>query len=146
MTTKDQERKALEQIKKIIDGLGADSYVSAAMEGVYDLAMDNIGNDFCISFPEKIERLEKEIAEYKQANAENMAKAAEAERVAEQARAYADEQTKEIGRLAGALRASDEELARLEVENDSQGAQIGEQAREIVELKARLYDLMTAEV
>ena len=132
MTTKDQERKALEQIKKIIDGLGADSYVSAAMEGVYDLAMDNIGNDFCISFPEKIERLEKEIAE--------------AERVAEQARAYADEQTKEIGRLAGALRASDEELARLEVENDSQGAQIGEQAREIVELKARLYDLMTAEV
>ena len=35
MTTKAQERKALEQIKKIVESLGADSYIATAFEGVF---------------------------------------------------------------------------------------------------------------
>ena len=33
MVTKEQERKALEQIKKIVDSLGADSYIATAFDG-----------------------------------------------------------------------------------------------------------------
>ena len=42
MTTKDQERKAVEKIRKIVEELGENSYVGFAMEGVLELAEDNI--------------------------------------------------------------------------------------------------------
>lgn len=34
MTTKEQERKALAQIKKIVESLGEGSYIATAFEGV----------------------------------------------------------------------------------------------------------------
>ena len=46
ITTKEQERKALVQIKKIVDGLGKDSYIAAAFEGCFEIAESNIENDF----------------------------------------------------------------------------------------------------
>lgn len=33
MTTKDQERQAIEKIRKIVEGLGENSYVGFAMDG-----------------------------------------------------------------------------------------------------------------
>lgn len=42
MTTKEQERQAIEKIRKIVEGLGENSYVGFAMEGVLELAEDNI--------------------------------------------------------------------------------------------------------
>lgn len=36
MVTKEQERKALEQIKKIVDSLGADSYIATAFDGCFE--------------------------------------------------------------------------------------------------------------
>lgn len=49
MTTKEQERKALEQIKKILAGLEEDSYVATAMRGMVEDAEENIENDFALS-------------------------------------------------------------------------------------------------
>lgn len=49
MTTKDQERKALEAIKKILAGLDEDGYVATAMKGVLEDAHDNIENDWAMS-------------------------------------------------------------------------------------------------
>lgn len=49
MTSKAEERKALEQIKAIVDKLGNDSYVAMAFEGAFEIAEDNIGNDFARS-------------------------------------------------------------------------------------------------
>lgn len=48
MTTKDQERQAIEKIRKIVEGLGENSYVGFAMEGVLELAkalLDEIENE-----------------------------------------------------------------------------------------------------
>lgn len=59
IATKDQERKALEEIRKIVDNLGENSYVGAAMEGVLELAEDNIENDFVQSMKESVEKAEK---------------------------------------------------------------------------------------
>lgn len=60
MTTKEQERKALERIKKIVADLGPDSYVATAFEGCFEIAADNIENDFACSMKELAERAEKE--------------------------------------------------------------------------------------
>lgn len=59
MATKDQERAALDKIAKIVNGLGEDSYVGAAFKGCFEIAEDNIGNDFMCSPMERVESLEK---------------------------------------------------------------------------------------
>lgn len=63
IATKDQERKAIEEIRKIVDNLGENSYVGAAMEGVLELAENNIENDFTESMKDRIKEVEKETKE-----------------------------------------------------------------------------------
>ena len=55
MTTKEQERKALEKIRKIVEELGEDSYVGTAFEGCFEIAEDNIENDFACSMKQRWE-------------------------------------------------------------------------------------------
>lgn len=59
MATKEQERKALEQIKKIVESLGENSYVATAFEGCFEVAADNIENDFACSMKQRAESAEK---------------------------------------------------------------------------------------
>ncbi len=49
MTTKEQERKALAQIQKIVAGLGENSYVGTALDGALELAEQNIDCDAAFS-------------------------------------------------------------------------------------------------
>lgn len=55
MTTKEQEKKALEQIRKIVSGLGEDSYIGTAFEGCFEIAEENIENDFACSMKQNAE-------------------------------------------------------------------------------------------
>lgn len=59
MTTKEQEFKALEKIRKIVSELGEDSYIAAAFEGCFEIAEDNIKNDFACSMKQRAESAEK---------------------------------------------------------------------------------------
>ena len=68
IATKDQERKAIEEIRKIVDNLGENSYVGAAMEGILELAEDNIENDFVQSMKESVETAEKRAHELEEEN------------------------------------------------------------------------------
>ena len=68
MTTKEQERKALAQIEKILASLEEDSYVRTAMQGMVEDAKSNIENDFADSYYDRYnslycqyERLEGEV-------------------------------------------------------------------------------------
>lgn len=70
IATKEQERKALAQIRKIIDGLGEDSYIGMAFEGCFEIAEENIENDFGCSMKQRVDAatkkasdLEKKVAE-----------------------------------------------------------------------------------
>ena len=63
--TKEQERKALNKIKNIIEGLGPDSYVGAAFEGCFEIAESNIQNDFLESMIAKYEKAATESAKYR---------------------------------------------------------------------------------
>ena len=47
--TKADERKVLEQIKKIVEGLGEESYIGTAFKGVFELAEENIEYDAAFS-------------------------------------------------------------------------------------------------
>lgn len=59
--SKDDERKALAKIRKIIDTLGEDSFVAAAFEGCFEVAEQNIDNDWACSLKEQVESRDKEI-------------------------------------------------------------------------------------
>jgi F0F1-type ATP synthase membrane subunit b/b' len=69
MPTKEQERKALEKIEKILADLGNNpetSYVCRAFQGCVDDARENIENDFANSAKERAEHYEKKYNDAKQ--------------------------------------------------------------------------------
>ena len=53
--TKEQERKALAQIRKIVEGLGENSYIGTAFDGCFEDAETNIENDFAFSWKQRAE-------------------------------------------------------------------------------------------
>ena len=55
VSTKEQELKALETIKEILDNLGENSYVATAFEGCAEIAKENIEYDFATSMKDKYE-------------------------------------------------------------------------------------------
>lgn len=65
--TKEQERKALAQIKKIVDSLGKDSYIGTAFEGCFEIAEENIENDFACSMKQRAEKAAAEAEETERA-------------------------------------------------------------------------------
>lgn len=67
MTTKEQERKALAQIRKIVDGLGEDSYIGMAFEGCFEIAAENIENDFGCSMKQRADKAQEGADYYKRA-------------------------------------------------------------------------------
>lgn len=49
ITTKEQERQALQKIRKIVNDLGENSYVGTAFEGCFEIAEENIDKDAAFS-------------------------------------------------------------------------------------------------
>lgn len=154
--TKDQEREALEKIKAILDTLGLDSYVGTAFEGCLEIAEENIENDFAFSMKQRVEAAVVENSRLKERVKELEDKLAESEKDYEAAHAaahlVADEKDAEIQRLKTKVQELSEKLASaeeaLEDANEEAGsaeARSGEAQAEIVRLKAKLYDYMTAE-
>ena len=142
--TKEQERKALEKIEKIIAELGEDSYIGMAFKGCITDAADNIENDWAMSMYDRWQDAENKIKQYKgirdELVEENKGLKAETERLNKQI-AYDDQKLDTA--LKNAQTAYDwyskeqEKTAGLE-------KRIAEQDQTIIELKAKLYDMMTA--
>lgn len=65
--TKEQERKALAQIKKIVESLGEDSYIAVAFDGCFEKAETNIENDFHCSWKAIAENAQKNVEHYEEA-------------------------------------------------------------------------------
>lgn len=86
MTTKDQERKALEKIRKIVEELGEDSYIGMALEGCIDDAEQNIENDWALSMKGRWQDTERKMEAVKERNAELKAELEEAEKHVERMR------------------------------------------------------------
>lgn len=146
MATKAQERAALEKIRKIVDGLGEDSYIGHAMDGVFEDAEQNIENDFWNSYRDRYEyrdaecgRLEKEVDKANE-------RAAEAERRQKMAEGLVQTKTEEATHwfdLYNTVK-TNADAAKLEAHNSTAELQrkVEEQELEIIKLKAKLYDMM----
>lgn len=138
MVTKDEERKALEQIKKIIKGLGTDSYIGAAIDQtVLNLAEDNINNDFMITTTESIENASAKLEEVRTELRDTRKERDDLKKSIEI----------ETNRVAEAHKKNDELRTRnSELLTDLIAAQTerDQQKQEIITLKAKLYDLITA--
>lgn len=138
MVTKDEERKALEQIKKIIKGLGTDSYIGAAIDQtVLNLAEDNINNDFMITTTESIENASAKLEEVRTELRDTSKERDDLKKSIEI----------ETNRVTEAHKKNDELRTRnSELLTDLIAAQTerDQQKQEIITLKAKLYDLITA--
>lgn len=138
MTTKAQERKALEQIRQIVEALGPDSYIGIAMDGILDDAKENIENDFGISKKQELDCRRQE-AEVFEETIRNLRKDA-----GEQKKNY-----EQLSKNHEQLKSDFESLRveKFEAENRAGCAEskIVELNNEIIKLKAKLYDLMVTD-
>lgn len=64
--TKDQERKALEKIRKIVEELGEESYIGTAFEGCFEIAEENIENDWGCSMKQRYEMASEEAVNFEE--------------------------------------------------------------------------------
>lgn len=55
MTTKEQERQAIQKIRKIVESMGENSHLVTAMEGVLEAAEENIEYDTAFSLKGRAE-------------------------------------------------------------------------------------------
>lgn len=150
MTTKDRERNALEQIRGIVAELGVGSYIAAAFEGAFEIAEENIENDFacslrdrwegrCKTAEDKVESLKRELAQskkdYAEARDDAFAESEAKNRQIEQLSARRDELLSQL-----------EQGAKLCAENFAkfreQEARAEAAEAQIIRLKAKLYDLL----
>ena len=149
MTSKEQERKALEQIRKIIEGLGENSYVGKAFEGCFEFAEDNINNDFWMSMKERKEAAESAEDKLRLKVGEKIEQIKSLEMKVEALQnvnakkedtilAYSKEAEKMVERINGLKESA------IKHWNDLQAAKakLDEKEDEIIRLKAKLYDLM----
>lgn len=130
MASKAEERVALEKIREIVGGLGADSYVAITLEGCFDVALDNIDNDFANSpyanyknAQTRVEKLQAELNTARQnvRTLSALCETLEHDNVAMRNRLNSAGDTDVIRRLE---------------------AQAEADAMTIMKLKAKLYDLM----
>lgn len=130
--TKEGERKALEQIKKIVEGLGKESYIGTAFKGVFELAEENIEYDFWSSA--------SDWKDWRDKNAQEIDERDErigglTKRLNEKTE-YADELYKRFREQECRAIKAEEALA-------AASETVKKQSEEIMRLKAKLYDLMT---
>lgn len=147
--TKQQERDALAKIRQIVDTLGPESYLATAFEGCFDLAAENIENDWGCSMADRVRRAEKRAAELEDKLTESV-KDYEAAHAA--AHAVAEEKNAEIAKLKAQLTKMQETAHWNGQRCDEEATAAGEAQRraeaaeaEVIRLKAKLYDYMIRE-
>ena len=140
--TKEDERKALAKIKKIIASLGEDSYVGTAFEGCFEIAESNIENDWACSMKQRsdnweiecgklcseIDELKRDLEEEKRLHALQLENFRTCMSNCETYKA-------EIEELRSDLKSAEDKISELEGDLN-----ISEET--VVQLKARLFDLL----
>ena len=149
MTTKEQEKKALEQIKKIVASLGEDSYLAMAFEGAFEDAADNIEYDMACSWKQRAEIAKNDASTYKKQRDEMANKAlylskdiATADAALEKTSAKLTVAEETIETLTAEKESMREEASALREVIDDLKADVSIRDAEIIQLKARLYDLL----
>lgn len=157
MTTKDQERKVLDQIKKMVEELGEGSYIAAAFDGCWEVAEDNIGNDFACNAMDRAAQaaraemmgmLKEERRAYKKAADEASGQIESLNtQIADIKKMWQRDVQEETHKTAEQVKEANEKqntINKLVVEAADLQKTIEGKDLEIVKLKAQLYDFMVA--
>lgn len=152
MATKEQERKALEEIKAIVEKVGGDqSYIGMAFKGCFEIAEDNITNDFGDSWMDRwasivdennkhidgIRNLQKQVEDFTRINADQRDEISKC-------CTYEEELNDLIRDLQRDKDQLQQGIKEYETENNDLGERNKELEYENMTLKAKLYDMMTA--
>lgn len=146
MATKAQERAALEKIRKIVDGLGEESYIGHAMDGVFEDAEQNIENDFWNSYRDRYEYMN---VQFEKAEDEIVNLKKEMEGLKTEKKLNEEASDLAVRNLMGdrfkAINELEEEKSHRQVAETKAAElqrKVEEQELEIIKLKAKLYDMM----
>lgn len=142
MTTKEQERKALDQIRKIVAGLGEDSYVATAFEGCFEIAEENIRDDFACSMKQVAEANAKKVDEYMKIRDELVEENKELKARAESAERLFNEKVETASKYYDCWKKADELATENWNKFREQEDKVLALEEEIIRLKAKLYDLI----
>lgn len=139
MATKEQERKALARIRKIVAELGEDSYIATAFDGAWEIAEENIENDFGNSTKFYVDKYNG-----------TDSRAVAAENKIRELTAEAEYQRSEAEFAKKGLAEREADIMKMSEKNDGLRMELLEEKQknealelEIMKLKAKLYDLMT---
>ena len=157
MASKEKELRTLEAIKKLVADLGEDSYIGFAFEGCFEVAEENIRNDFACNAMDRAAGRAKDAAMKVLAEERAAAKKA-ADEANDQIRflnvQYTDAKEmwnkqlqEETKKTAACKKEADEIQGALNeriVENAKLQKALDEKDIEIMKLKAKLYDMMNA--
>lgn len=138
MVTKEQERKALEQIRKIVDSLGADSYIATAFDGCFQDAEENIENDFALSMKGRYLTESKKAKDLRSEVDRLKARTLELEEELKEQKISTDAEHKFLLIERGKRSEQVEKIRSLE-------AMLHDRDMTVMELKAKLYDMMMKE-
>lgn len=142
MTTKEQERKALEQIRKIVEGLGEDSYIGTAFEGCFRVAEDNIENDWACSMKERAEIAERNLVLERNRMMQMQKELDAREQEVKESNEDAQEWHKRYDKVVGSMNTyHDEAIKNWNMFREQEDKAIALE-EEIIRLKAKLYDLI----
>lgn len=149
MTTKEQERKALEQIRKIVAELGEGSYIATALDGMFEDAEENIENDFALSWKDRAQTAERRLSElttdYNRQICEMSTRRAEAETHAAAMEETAQNRGKELDIVKQARDEWKTAYNKAQAAATEAEVKVEELETEIIRLKAKLYDLIVKE-
>ena len=146
MTSKEQEFQTLEKIKKLVADLGEDSYIGFAFEGCFEVAEENIRNDFACSMKQRAETAEAKAVKA-ESGAHDCAEALKTvrDRMAEMLNEIEAYKRQAVTAEARAYKAKLElEDLREQLEANKQQETTDTKDLEILKLKAKLYDMMSA--
>ena len=142
IATKQDERKALADIIEIVEGLGEGSYIGTAFEGCFDIARENIENDWGGSMKQCADDLANKLAEAKDTIKCRENELADREKEVRSLNNTIGQQTAYTNELLERLHSTEkigcenlQKLAHLEVKCQAQES-------EILHLKAKLFDLL----
>ena len=155
MASKEQERKALEQIKAIIESVGGeDSYIGMAFRGCFKIAETNIENDFGNSLQDSLDYERQCLAEVRddlyetqkaynlmvEKNRDQLEKIKGLEFDFKELARKLEKEQEQTYKTYEAFVKEKEERERIQVDSE---IEIDRLNQEIIVLKAKLYDLIS---
>ncbi|MBQ7850440.1 MAG: hypothetical protein IJ175_02315 [Clostridia bacterium] len=154
--TKAEEYEALIQIRKILKDFDPeDTYIGKAFEGCVEQAKENIDNDWMLSFRSRYENRDRDAAKLDEILTKTTDKLRESEEARVDLVKELNQKNDTIARYIDVVQGKDREISRLNgVINNKDAAYTDLEGRleevqndtrqTILELKAKLYDMMTA--